>query len=456
MAYHGATFPRISMPLALGLLGETMRRLSRTLSGFLLLLVAGPAWAWAQFTQYTTPGGPEGRPADRKAQLEEAAAKARLRLGALRIAPEIELKDVAYVKNLLGSAGAATPSDFTATAGGGFRAYLHTGPRVIWSGYVLPQYVWWQKETGLRRLNGLYGAEVDGFWNRLTLRLGAASEAAQQILTAEVPRLTSARSEQLEGTIELRLTGATGVFVTASLNRIRVLANQHLDPLGAALAGLDRDEQVQRAGLRWRPGNWSIGLGVEHSDVNFVNHVAGAVDSSNSGTAPVLEVARARGRLSIQADVAQRSLTAKQGATFAKFDKTTGNVAVSYELTRSLEVFAYASSNLVYSLQPDYSYFDDVRHGASLHLRLAHNVGASVYGETGSLSYTAHVHNAPRRRDDLASYGGALTWNVRSVGIGLQGSRTRFGSNISGAGRTVTTLGLTVKFAAGRLATSPL
>jgi hypothetical protein len=454
MAYHGATFSRIWMAATSGRCGETMRLCSRICSGFLLFLVAGSAGA--QFVEYTSPGGPEGRPGDRKTELEQQAAAARFRLGPLRIAPELGLRDLEYVKNLLGSAASGTPSDFTATASGGIRAYLPAGTRVMWTGYALPQYVWWQKDVGRRRLDGLYGVGVDGFWNRLTLRLRAASEAAQQILTAEVPRLTSARNEQLEGAAELRLTGATSVFVDATLNRQRALHNGGKDPVAALLAALDRDEQVQRAGLRWRPGNWVVGVGAEHSDVNFASHGPGVLDRSNSGTAPVVELARLHGRLYFQVDVAQRSLTAKQGAAFVKFDKTTGHATASYQLTHSVEVFVYGSRNLVYSLLPEYSYFDDFRQGASLHLQLGHGVGASVFGETGSLGYTAFAPTTPRRRDHLNSYGGTLTWQLlRSAAVGLQGSHTRIGSNISGAGRTVTTLGLTVNLAAGRLATPP-
>jgi hypothetical protein len=425
-----------------------MRLCSRACSVFLLFLVASSAGA--QFVEYTSPGGPEGRPADRKAQLEQEAASARLRIGPLRVAPELGLKDVEYVRNLLGTAFGSTPSDFTATVSAGVRAYLPAGSRVMWTGFVLPQYVWWQKDSGRRRLDGLYGAGCDGFWNHLTLRLRAASDAAQQILTAEVPRLTSARTEQLEGAAELRLTGATSAFVDASLNRQRALGDPRKDPFVALLAALDRDEQVQRAGLRWRPGNWLIGLGAEHSDVNFVNHGPGALDRSNSGTAPVVELARSHGRLYFQADVAQRSLAAKQGAAFAKFHKTTGNATVSYEVTRSLEVFVYTSRNLVYSVLPDYSYFDDFRHGASLHLQLGHGAAASVFGETGTLGYTPFHPATPRRRDDLTSYGGTLTWHVlRGATIGLQGSRTRIDSNFRGAGKTFTTLGFTFNLAGG-------
>jgi hypothetical protein len=426
-----------------------MRLLTRFVSGALLFLVA--VSAGAQFAQYTAPGGPDGRPVDRKGQLAKEVASARMRLGPLRVAPEIALKDVAYVKNLLGSALSSTPSDFTATVSGGFRAYLPTGPDVTWSGYALPEYVWWQKEAPRRRLDGLYGVALDGFWNRLTVQAKAASEAQQQVLTAEVPRLTSARNDHFDLGADLRLTGAISVFVSGGLLRTRALGNPAKDPFVAQFAELDRDEAVERAELRWRPGTWLVGLGVEHSDVTFADRQPGAVNRSNSGTAPVLELSRQHGRLFFEADVAQRSLTAKQGAAFAKFDKTTGHVTVSYEILRTVELFGYVNRNLVYSLLPGYSYFDDLRHGASLHIQLGQRTRASLFGETGTLDYTTFVPGTPRRADDLTSYGGAITFSVlRGAVLGVQGSRTRFDSNLPGAGRTLTILGLTVTIAAGQ------
>jgi hypothetical protein len=426
-----------------------MRLLTRFVSGVLLLLVAMPAGA--QFAQYTAPGGPEGRPADRKAELAKETESARLRLGPLRVAPEIALKNVAYVKNLLGSGLTSTPSDFTATVSGGFRAYLPTGPEVTWTGYALPEYVWWQKQTESRRLNGLYGVGVDAFWNRLTVQAKADSAAQQQVLTAEVPRLTSARTEKLAASADLRLTGAISAFVSGGLLRQRALGDPAKDPFADLFAGLDRDEKVERAELRWRPGAWLVGLGAEHSDVSFADRRPGAVDRSNSGTAPVLELSRRHGRLYFDADVAQRSLTAKPGAQFVKFDKTTGHVTLAYEITRTVELFGYANRNLVYSLLPQYSYFDDLRHGASLHVRLGRRTSASVFGETGTLDYTASLPGTPRRSDDLTAYGGAITFNLlRGAVLGLQGSRTRFTSNLPGAGRTLTVLGFTVTVAGGQ------
>jgi hypothetical protein len=427
--------------------GETM--LNRFVSVLLLFFVAGAAGA--QFSEYTTPGGPDGRPADRKGQLAKETESARYHLGPLRIAPTISLQNVAYVKNLLGTGVAETPNDFTATVSGGFRAYLPASSRATFTAYVLPEYVWWQKETDRRRLDGLYGVGFDGFWNRLTLRLQVESDATQEVLSAEVPRLTNARTDQIGGTVELRLTGAVSAFVTGKVDTLQSLTDAE-DPVSLLLAQLDHDERVARAGFHWRPtDDWLIGVGAEYSEVTFTDHQPGAVNRSNSGTAPVLEVSRENGRLYFHADVAQRSLTANQGATFAKYDKTTGNITVSYAFTPELELFVYANRNLEYSLESNYSYFDDLRHGASLHVKLGQRTAASIFGETGSLGYTGLTPGTPDRRDDLVAYGGAVTLNVaHGVAVSLVGSSTRFTSNLPGLGRSLNAVGLSVTLVAGQ------
>jgi hypothetical protein len=426
-----------------------MRTLARTVGGLLLFLVTGAAEA--QFAQYTTPGGPEGRPVDRKGLLRKQVERARYRLGPVRVAPTFGLKDAEYVRNLLGSGAGGTPTDFTATVSAGARAYLPTGPAVTWTLYALPEYVWWRRESGRRRLDGLYGLGFDGFWNRLTVTAAAGSDAQQQILTPEVPRLTSSRVDHAGGAAELELSGPIHAFVSGTVSRYKSLGNPARDPLVDLLAQLDREERVERAGLRWRHRGWYAGVGAEHSDVSFIDRRPGAIDRSNSGTAPALELARDGGRLFFSADVVQRSLTAKQGSSFAKFRKPTGRATVSYQITRTVELWAYVNRNLVYSLATNYSYTDDLRHGAALHLKLGPRTAANLFAETGSLDYTAAFPGTPRRKDDLTSFGGAVTLSlVRDVAVSLQGSRTRFTSNVPGASRELTVLGLTATFTAGQ------
>ena len=89
-----------------------------------LFLLAGRAGAQFQYT--------EEKPSNRKAAFDQTVQQARYQLGPVRLAPWATLHDVAYVRTLFSTA-TPVPTDLTATAGAGFRAYLRNGPKVTWS-----------------------------------------------------------------------------------------------------------------------------------------------------------------------------------------------------------------------------------------------------------------------------------------------------------------------------------
>src|SRR5579863_825688 len=246
-----------------------MRAVIRSVTGLLVLLSFWPCALRAQFDQYTAPGGPTGKPVDRKGALRKEVSDARWRLGPVYVDPLFGLKDVEYVRSLAG-AGTTIPPDLTATAVAGARAYLPTGPDVTWSGYGEPEYVWWDRQVAQRRFDGLYGMSVDGFWNRLTLNVDAASETQQQVASAEIPSLTNARTDHAGLSTELDLSGGLSLFMTGKIQKLTFLDGASSPPTLALLSPLDRQETTERAGLRWRPGRgWVVGIGAEHSDATF-------------------------------------------------------------------------------------------------------------------------------------------------------------------------------------------
>ncbi|HEY4576151.1 MAG TPA: hypothetical protein VIJ26_19370, partial [Thermoanaerobaculia bacterium] len=165
---------------------------------------ARPAGAQSLF-QYTPPGGPEERPESRRQELEHQIENARYHLGSVHVAPWATLRDVAYVHSLFAAGGARQPNDVTATVGAGFRAYLRDGPKATWIGQVLPEYVWWQKQTERRQLNGRYLLGFAGYFNHLTLEVQGGRQQQQQLVTPEVPVPVSARNDGGELLAELRL-----------------------------------------------------------------------------------------------------------------------------------------------------------------------------------------------------------------------------------------------------------
>ncbi|HEY0510703.1 MAG TPA: hypothetical protein VGH73_02285 [Thermoanaerobaculia bacterium] len=396
----------------------------------------------AQFLQYTPPGGPEEKPESRQTQLEREIKDARYHLGPVRIAPWASLHDLAYVHSIL-STGQSLPNDLTATVGAGFRAYLHNGPKVIWTAQVLPEYVWWQRESGRRRLDGRYLLSYSGFFNHVTLEVRLGREQQQQIVTPEVPVPVSSRRDGGEVLTEVRISGAFSAFAAASFNRQNHLVEDVGVPSTQALRLLDADERIARAGVRWRPDpQWSVGLGAERSQVDFLH---GTLDRSNAGTAPVTEIRFQGLHVGFQADAAARSLAASRGAEFVPYHKVTGNAALLLGSEAHLGAMIYASRNLVYSLSPLYAYLDDQRLGTALTLRLGRRTRGRLFVEGGRNDYTAFAAGTPLRREDVSSYGGSLTFGLRGgLTLGVQGVRSQFSSNLAGGDHSYTSVGATV------------
>jgi hypothetical protein len=404
--------------------------------------------AGAQFNQYTLPGGPEERPGDNKAKLERDVEEARFRLGALRIAPWFTLQDVAYVRNLFAGEG-ETESDLTATAGAGFRAYLRTGSKMTWIAQVLPEYVWWADQEDRRNLNGRYGLETFGYFNRLTLEAAAGRDQRQRVVTSEVTEPVSSREDSARLLTEVRVSGAFSVLAAASLRKETSLVEDLDDPRTRSLALLDREERVSRAGLRWRPRKaWLIGLGAERSDVEFE---PGALDRSNGGTSPTLELQVDRRRLFVKADLVARSLAPREGSGFVDYDGVTGNVGLSFASSPRIDYWIYANRSLTYSLSPAYAYLESDRTGASFSVELNRRLTARAFAETGVNDYTIASPTAPPRNDDVLSYGGTLQLTLPwSTLLRFQVLRSEFDSNLPEGDRAYTTGGFTFTVAGSR------
>lgn len=418
----------------------------------LCLVVAGMAGvageAEAQFLQYTPPGGPEERPESRKEEMERQVTEADHHLGRIHIAPWASLHDASYVRNLYSSGGqGVAPNDYTATVGAGFRAYLRNGPKAVWRAQVLPEYVWWGKQPERRQLNGRYTLGFHGFFNRLTLEVQGGREQQQQVVTPEVPVPVSARNDQGEILAEIELSHALFAFTATSVNRQKNLVKEIDDPAVNSIALLDREDRIARVGLRWQPReHWSVALGAERSETEFDRDV---FDRSNAGTAPVAEARFEGRRLAVNLDAAARSLEARQGDAFVPFDGVTGNAAITLGSRGRLSGGVYGNRNLLYSLSQDYGYLTDQRLGLLLNVGFRQRTQVRFFAETGTNDYTAYRATAgraeaPRRQDDVTSYGASTNLRVgRLAVLGVQASRSKFDSNLAGNDRSYITVGTT-------------
>ena len=422
-----------------------MRAKIRASITVLLLLLAGRAGA--QF-QYTPPGGPQEKPESRRQAIEREVAQARYHLGAVRIAPWAVLRDVAYVRTLFATAGQGSPSDLTATVGAGFHAYLHNTPKVTWTLGVLPEYVWWHRQSERRRVNGNYQLGVQGYFNRLTIEATAGRQQQLQIITPEVPVLASARADGGQVLVEVEVSHSIFAFTSVAATQDTNLVDTEPDPLTKSLALLDRRERLLRGGLRWQPRqDWWVALGVEESRADFERT---ALPRSNSGTSPLLQFHFRGHYAGFEGEIDDRSLNAQRGADFVPFHKLTGSAALLLGTPNRLGGSIYGSRNLVYSLAAGYAYLQDDRVGAALLVDLGFHSSGRLFAETGKNQYTAFSPDIPQRSDNVSSLGGQLNFQLAGqVVFGVQILRSRFSSNVPGGDRTFTSAGLTINLLGG-------
>jgi hypothetical protein len=446
MTYHGGNPSDFVCDRALANHGrvrrvETMRLKTQASMILVLFLMAGSAGA--QF-EYTAPGGPEEKPASRKQAFELEVSRARYQLGPVHVAPWASLHDVAYVRALINT-GQQLPSDFTATGGAGFRAYLRNGPKVTWSAEVLPEYVWWEKEVDRRRFDGRYQLGFHAFFNRLTVEATAGRSQQLQLVTPEVPVLTSSRQDGGEITTELELTHTFYLFAAGSFTDHTYLASEATDPAVTSLHLLDRQERLIQGGLRWQPYEdlW-LALGVEGSRVDFAR---AALPRSNSGTSPLARFHYRSRLLGVDGELAFRSLSARQESDFVSYHKTTGSVALTIGDSRHLLGSIYTSRSLVYSITPGYAYLQDDRLGVSLRESLGRRFSVRIFAETGSDDFTAFTAGTPHRHDDVVSFGGGVDFDLgREVILGFNALHSNFAPSTSGPSRTYSSAGLTLSF----------
>ena len=424
----------------------------RRLVGILFLLAGS---AKGQFLAFTQPGGPDGRPETIQDRLDREIEEAPYRIGPLYVTPIGGFRDAAYVRDLVGNRE-DTPPDVTVTVGAGFRTHLRTGRKVTWIAQAVPEYVWWNKRKDSRNLNFSGGIEGIFLLNRLTIDAAASRVEQQRLTTPEIPTLFNNATDIARIDAELELTSRLRPFLSVRLARQEALADDLDDPTLQQIELLDRDEEVERLGLHWYPREgWMFGLGAERSKATFDRATR---DASNEGTAPVVEVRINRPHLLFVADLAARSLRATEGSRFVDFDGVTGRLTVSYVPRRRLELWAYSSRDLVYSLEGNYPYMVDRRLGVALSVGVGREERTSgrIFYETGAEDYTAFSPAVPQRTDDLVSFGGSLRFLlVRGLSLTLQASRIDLDSNLPGADRSYTSGGLSLALG-GSLAKSNL
>jgi hypothetical protein len=413
------------------------------------LIVLVPTGAQGQFSQYTQPGTSSvGDAGVSQEQLDQAIDQAPWQLGPIRVQPWIGLRDLAWNANPTGASEAEDPEgDLSATAGAGLRAYLPTGPAVVWSAHALPAYVWFADDDSRRRLNGRYGAGLFGFFNRLTLQATATRTEALQILSVEAPEQANGRRDEVAVAGEVELGFSTSVFAGASTARTENLLNEEERETGPPLDLLNRDEERLRAGVRYRPRErWSFAVGMAWTETDILSEER---DLSSTGEAPTVEVIYTGPKFFLSTQAAFHSLEPEGDSAFPETEATTYAAELGVEGNR-MTPSLYGRRTLSLAISEGYSHLETEVVGLRTDLRLGHRTAVGLFAETGWSDFTAIDPAVPPREDDLLSFGGELGFDLgRSFNVRVGGYRTEFNSNLPGEDRTVTVFSTGLNLALG-------
>lgn len=360
--------------------------------------------AQAQFTQYAAPGSLGTLEAPIKEQVEKSMAEARYKLGPVKLAPWIGLRDLSYYDNVFGTTEDKT-SDWTATLGVGLRAYLPLGAKVVVAARALPEYVWWKELDNRRGWNGRYGAGVFAYLNRLSIEALVGRTEELGYVSSEVETPVTSREDRGALDAELKLGGHVSILARASRSAFRFDQSEAAQLPDYNLLGLERDETLLGGGLGYAfSDRFRVYLGGMTSDVAFTNP---AFDRSNEGQAPFLEVVLDGNRLHASLKASRWSVQPKTGSTFVETDETVGRVSLTYRQAERLEYGAYAGRSLVYSAGELAPYYLEDRAGVTVGFPLGWRAAVRAFGEWGRQDYAAGEF-----RNDLRSLGANVTLTV--------------------------------------------
>ncbi|MEM7482259.1 MAG: hypothetical protein AAF481_13870 [Acidobacteriota bacterium] len=408
--------------------------------------------AAAQMQQYTPPGGPDFRVVDPQAILEEQMAEARWRLGPLRLVPWFGLSQLGYVDDVFAGSTSEdeSVSDFTAVVGAGLTGYLPTGPKVTWVFDVTPRYIWWQDLTERRQFAGRFGAGFFGYFNRLRLEATAGREETQRTFSPEFPQPTVLEEDHVRAHLGLRLSQKIEAFAEGEGRRTRDQSDEFADDRTPNFDALDRDEEMLRGGLRYRPTERStIAIGVEDLTVDST---ASARDLSNAGTSPFLELDFEGGRSRFGAEVVLRDLSGTGSSRFGTYDEVAGHLHGQMKIGWRLELRAYATTTPILSLLDEYSFFEQRRYGMGLGSEWGRRTFFEVFADRGDNRYNRVLPTTPERTDDFESLGAQLQFDLtESLSMTVRVEDSTYESSLPGADRDVFAVRTNVSLSTNRL-----
>ena len=397
-----------------------------------ILLTGLPAQLLAQLPTDTVV---QTRVVTPREEIDRAIADSRVRLGPIRLSPEISIREMTYDNNVYGTAENPT-GDFRATISAGFGLILPVTPDVFVRAGIFPAYTWYAELVERRFFGGSAGASFLVYANRLTVEGSGGASKDDVIFSTEAQGRVIQNLGTVRLGVEYRLLNRLFLYGEGQIQRFRFTGPgaevSTFDP-----STTDRTARLVRAGLGYR---WSedvrVAVGYEETRAEFVSTPE---QYDNSTSAIIGTISYDKPRLKLDFSGGYREGGAIHGSAIRPFSGATGSTSASYSLLRALDLQAFASRNLSYGVSSPY--YISTRYGGGLLLKVGWRLRLQGLVFAGSDEYTTPTAlpdgQVVDRRDDVTGYGGALDFSFTPrIQMRFSATDSRYNSNVPGNDRS--------------------
>lgn len=360
---------------------------------------------------------PQTRQVPLRESVEEQMASSRWKWGPLRVEPDLKLSNVGYNANVFGT-GTDETSDFTATVGLGVRTIMPLGPKTFLRLDAIPEYTWYYELEERRRGGWEAGGAFLALFNRMQIELAASTDRTVGAVNSEELTPTGQQIDSVRGNVEIDVLRRLSLIVGAESRSTDYDPFEGDDPANANL--LDRDETLERAGLRYkfRP-DISIYAMVERTDADFPND---PVFSRNEGEAILGGISYDRERFYLNAVAGQRTIE-YEGEGAPKFDDLTGSGFLALRVYGRSEVRLTFHASPVYTTFVENPYFYETRTGVEIAVPMGDQLVLLGGYEAGDNEYQQPVElpdgSFVSRNDDVETWDLGLGFQLKG-GVGLE------------------------------------
>lgn len=379
-------------------------------------------------------------------EIRNDMARARLRLGPLRLIPSIDITNAGYDNNVYASSTEPV-SDWTATVTAGFRFVLPVGSKMFLRADALPTYTWYDKLTERRFFGGLYNADLYGFFNRLSIRIGGGGSEVYRNYSTEFDSRVIDKTTDINGSLEVNVAGPIYVFGEGGYAKIRYDETGTVPPDGIPpppdvrpVVDNNRNQTTYSAGVRYRRSSaFSTSVAYSETRSDYTNQ---ELFRDNLSRGLLMGVLLSHQNLFLNLVGGWREGVPDQ-SLYPKYSTGVGAFFLSYFPTHWLELRAGGRRRVVNSLSATNPYYFENRLSVAVAVELMARFLLRGYYEQGPNNYPVPQPgdngDLVRRRDDARLYGGGLSVKiVRNVVATGSVTRHVYDSNIPTLSRDYT------------------